>query len=411
MKKLKKILGWTLLSILFIFIVIVIFRDELVLKIIRMEQLTKLDKPYTKQELPELSDSLYQALAADFDPNAHDPIQYVVGEFKNHDIVFLGENHRIRHDLLFLHKLIPSLYAGGIRNMGFEFALNHDSLLIRDVITNKDFFDQEKANQIIFNLSPFWGFKEYIDIFRTAWEVNRTLPEGAEPFMIYGLMHDLDFSLMEKRSDEFDEVMMLKIRKGVVDPERYMANCILNDFVKQHKKTLIYCGIHHAFTGYTRHGKRVGVIVKDSIGEKTMTIALHYPWNGKANSGHRLVYPANGTIDTFIRKHKSKDFAFGIRVNNTTFGHLPDTTSAYIRKEPLTLGDFCDGYIYLAAISSARGVTIQENFITRKNIDFARTQLPNPELRDGLFRFVGTKVLNQIASMDADIEVQFRELY
>ena len=411
MRKLKKILKWFFIGISVIILIIIVFRNELFLKIIKMEQSAKMDKPFTMLELPVLPDSIYQILSTDFENNAQDPYQYVLNEFNNHDIIFLGENHRIRNDLLFMQKLIPMLYDIGIRNMGFEFALNKDSLLIKEVITNKDFFDQEKANQIIFNLSPYWGFKEYIDLFRSAWEVNKSLPDDAEQFMIYGIMHDFDFSHLEKRSDEFNEDVMLKVRKGVPDGDQFMANCIINDFVNKNKKALIYCGIHHAFTGYEGHGKRTGVIVRKKTGNRTMTISLHYPWGSKEGSKYRTVYPVNGYIDSFIRKKKSKDFAFGINVNNTSFGNLIDTTSTYIRENDLKLSSFCDGYIYLNSFSTDEGVTTQDAFITRENIKYARPQLPNPELRDGIMRFFGPKVFNQITGMDANIKYQYRHLY
>jgi len=411
MRKLKKILNWFFICVFALVFAIIIFRNELFLKIIRMEQSAKMDKPFTMLELPVLNDSIYQILSADFENNARDPYQYVLDEFNNHDIIFLGENHRIRNDLRFMQKLIPLLYDKGIRNMGFEFALNRDSLLIKEVITNKDFFNQEKANQIIFNVSPYWGYKEYIDLFRAAWEVNKNLPDGAEKFIIYGIMHDFDFSLMKKRSDEFNEEIMLKIRKGVAKPEQFMANCIINNFVNKNKKALIYCGIHHAFTGYKGHGNRVGVIVKEKIGNKTMTISLHYPWGSMEGSKHRIVYPVNGYIDAFIRKYKSKEFAFGINVNNTSFGNLKDTTSIYINEKDLKLSSFCDGYIYLNAFSMDEGVTVQDNFINGKNIKYAKTQLPNPELRDGIMKFFGPKVFNQITNLDADIKYQYRHLY
>ena len=411
MKTVKKILFWFLLILAGIVVAVVVFRDEIVLAIMRRELSAKMDRPFTKVKLPVIPDSVYAALAADFDRCAQDPCRFIANEFDAHDIVFLGENHRIRHDLLFVHQLIPILYQKGVRNMGFEFALNKDSLLIREVITNREVFDQEKANQIIFNLSPFWGFKEYIDVFRAAWEVNRKLPEGAEPFMIYGIMHNFDFSKMKSKSDENNDSVMLKVRNGVADGDKFMAECIINDFVRKGKKALIYCGIHHAFTGYKGHGQRTGVIVKDLIGDKAMTIALHYPWWNKKGFGYGAVYPVNGYIDAFIRKHRSKDFAFGISVENTSFGDLKDTTSSYCSQEALKLSSFCDGYVYLRPFCSAESVQIQDDFITGRNVDYARSQLPNPELRDGLFRFVGPKVFNQAALMDADIIYQFRHLY
>lgn len=409
MRKFKRILKWFFICIFVLVFAIVIFRNELFLIIIRMDQSAKMDKPFTMLELPVLNDSIYQILSADFENNARDPYEYVLDEFNNHDIIFLGENHRIRNNLLFMQKLIPLLYDKGIRNMGFEFALNRDSLLIKEVITNKDFFDQEKANQIIFNVSPYWGYKEYIDLFRAAWEVNKNLPDGAEKFIIYGIMHDFDFSLMKKRSDEFNEEIMLKIRKGVVNGDQFMANSIINDYVKNKKKTLIYCGMHHAFTGYS--SKRTGGMVKDKIDARTMTISLHYPWLTKDGSKYRTAYPVNGYIDSFIRKHKSKEFAFGININNTSFGNLTDTTSTYVHEKDLKLNSFCDGYIYLNAFSMDEGVKVQDNFITRKNIKYARTQLPNPELRDGIMKFLGPKVFNQITNIDSDIKYQYRHLY
>jgi hypothetical protein len=375
-----------------------------------MDKSRKWDKAFTILPLPDINDSLYKVLAADFQQYSADPYQYIINEFNDHDIIFLGENHRIKHDLIFVQKLIPALYANGIRNMGFEFALIKDSLLIRDVITDTSYFDQNKANQIIFNLSPYWGYKEYIDVFRAAWELNRNIPQEEDKFMIHGIMHDYDFSELKNRSDEYNEDIMLKVRKGIADPEQFMADCIINEFVEK-KKALIYCGIHHAFTDYQGYGRRVGVIVKNKIGEKAMTISLHYPWKAKKGSTHKLTYPVNGLIDSFIRKHESEEFAFGINVNNTAFGDLTDTTSSYNKNRSLFLRSFCDGYIYLNSFSNSENVTIQEDFINSKNFRYAKTQFPNPELRDGILRFFGPRVFNQIPMVDADIKFQFRYLH
>lgn len=411
MKKLKKILLWFFLVIITIILGIFIFRNDLFLLFMKIDQSGKWDTPFTMLELPEINDSLYMVLATDFHDNATDPYQYIVNEFNDHDIIFLGENHRIRHDLIFVQNLIPVLYANGIRNMGFEFALMKDSALIREVITNKSYFDQKKANQIIFDLSPYWGYKEYIDIFRAAWELNRSIPEEEDKFMIYGIMHDYDFSELKKRSDEYDEDVMLRVRKGIAEPEQFMADCIIEDFVEKNKKALIYCGIHHAFTGYQGYGKRVGVIVKDKIGDKAMTISLHYPWKTKNGSPSQLTYPVNGFIDSFIRRYESETYAFGINVNNTAFGDLTDTSSSYIENGSLALRSFCDGYIYLNSFSSSENVSVQKDFINGDNFQYAKAQFPNPELREGILRFFGPKVYNQIPVLDADIKFQFRYLY
>jgi len=411
MRTIKRIFLGIIIGLFVIVASIVLFRNEVVLGLISYDQSKRMAQPFTMLEIPAISDSLYQALAADFDRRALPPEEYLLEVFKTHDCVFLGENHRYRHDLEFMGKMIPILYRNGIRSMGFEFALHQDSTLIREVIDNRDFFDQEKANRIVFRLSPYWGYKEYVDLFRSAWEVNRSLPADAERFMIHGIMHEMDYSQMRSRKDEFNEDAMLKVRKGVDDPERFMADAILTSLVGKNRKAIVYCGVHHAFSGYEGNGDRVGVYVKRALGDRVATVVLHYPWNSKKGASHMTGYPAGGAIDAFVRRHKTKDYAFGIDVAGTAFGGLVDTSSVYATDSPLKLGDFCDGYIYLKPFGSYENVSIQKDFINDGNFAYARTQLPNPELRDGiLFRYVGPKVYSRLVAID-NIEYPMRHLY
>src|SRR5436853_6984792 len=55
------------------------------------------------------------------------PEEYVVGKFKDHDIVFAGEAaHLHRQSALFLQRLIPMLYRAGVRNLCYEMSLADD---------------------------------------------------------------------------------------------------------------------------------------------------------------------------------------------------------------------------------------------------------------------------------------------
>lgn len=49
-------------------------------------------------------------------------------------------------------------------------------------------------------------------------------------------MHDFDFSHMKSRSDENNEEIMLKLRKGVANPEEFMANSICYNFANKTKR-------------------------------------------------------------------------------------------------------------------------------------------------------------------------------
>lgn len=168
--------------------------------------------------------------------------------------------------------------------------------------------------------------------------------------------------------------------------------------------------MHHAFTGYQGHGKRVGIIVKNKLGNRTMTISMHYPWYRKKGFINKSVYPVNDSIDAFIRKRKSKEFTFGINVNKTFFGNFIDTSSFYITNEYIRLSSFYDGYIYLNSFSTVKGVTIQTDFVTKENYKYAVSQLPNPEFREKLFKYVGPKVLNQVAEVSYYIHKNYQRI-
>lgn len=70
--------------------------------------------------------------------NQKSPEEYIISKFKDYDLVFLGEHHRIKHDVNFVASLIPTLYKNGITNLGYEFyehTIQHsiDSLLSADL--------------------------------------------------------------------------------------------------------------------------------------------------------------------------------------------------------------------------------------------------------------------------------------
>ena len=99
MKRVIKIFVWFIISLFILLALVFVFRNEILLQVIKMDQRSKMDQPYTMLELPTINDSIYQVLAYDYDLYAIDPYNYVISEFSNHDIIFLGENHRVKHDI------------------------------------------------------------------------------------------------------------------------------------------------------------------------------------------------------------------------------------------------------------------------------------------------------------------------
>lgn len=162
------------------------------------------------------------------------PTDYVLSKFNNHDYVFIGEYHRIKHDVDLINSLIPKLYDNGIYNLAIEFGDYKDQYLVDSLLALPK-FDRQLARKIVFDFSPSWGFKEYIDLYENAWNVNQRSDE--KKFRIVNL--GAHFDPCKKGGAWAD-----------LDPDIFMGKIILDEIVSKNEKALIYSGQHHAFTKY-----------------------------------------------------------------------------------------------------------------------------------------------------------------
>lgn len=342
------------------------------------------------------------------------PEDYVVGKFKDHDIVFVGEYHRIKHDALLIQALIPKLYKAGITNLGMEFADYSDQALI-DKLVDADSYDEDLARKITFDQFVFWGYKEYMDVFRAAWALNHSLPKGAPRFRVVGLNYSPNWKLMTVPKDQLTDELRKKIFYNG-DGDEYMGGVILKEFVEKGQKALIYSGSHHAFTRYRQPNydfdkkvlrrlvdDRMGNIVNAKIGARAFNIFLHSPWATR-ESFEKDALPVRGVVDEVMEGFEDKRVGFDTA--GTPFGKLEDPGTYYaIGHEGFKLEDFCDGYIYQKAFKDYEGVTTDPLFITEKNLKEATENLPNPDAR----AFLKTPA-DFIRGMrhDADIPARFK---
>ena len=123
------------------------------------------------------------------------PEDYVVSKFHDHQTVFIGELHRVKDNPELVQRLIPRLYQAGIYNLGIEFGIYRDQPKV-DKLINLPVYDEQIARDIMFDWYSSWGFKEYMDINRAAWEVNHKLPEGAPHFRVVNLNAIMDWSFV-----------------------------------------------------------------------------------------------------------------------------------------------------------------------------------------------------------------------
>ena len=323
--------------------------------------------------------------------NQNSPVDYVVSKFDDHDVVFLGETHRIKHDPELVAALIPAVYERGVFILATEFANASDQTLIDSLVTAPE-YDEALARHIQMNQYSFWPWQEYLDIYKAAWELNRSLAPERTKFRILGVNCEADWGLV-KTQEDLDKPA---IRKAVWNDcwEKDWADIVLAEVAQGHK-VLCYSGMHHAFTRYRqpvvendgtfiRHiDDRFGNYVYDSIGDRAMTICLHYPWYSRSNGyskPDRL--PISGAIDQVMESQADKIGPVGFDVVGTPFGDLTDDQTTYAAGyDDFTLATFCDGYIYQGPFSETEYVTFADGFYNGDNIELARRRVPNPSYR------------------------------
>ncbi|MBI1936979.1 MAG: hypothetical protein HYS25_02540 [Ignavibacteriales bacterium] len=314
------------------------------------------------------------------------PEQYIINKFKNYDVVLLAEDHRIKHNVLLVQALIPHLYKAGVYNIGMEFGASEDQAAL-DSLVNAENYDENKARKLMFNYNVGWAFKEYMDVYRKAWEFNKSLPEGARKFRIVNLSYKYDWS--GYNGVRTPENAKKVFHKG--GTESYRAALVKKEILDKHEKILIITGTIHAFTRYampvfdynaenfsTLDYRHMGNLIYKYADKKACTILLHFPFYSRTIGYGRLMYPANGAIDQVMKNFENKRVGFDL--TGTPFGELRDTSFYSTGYNDFKLSDIADGYVYQMPFNEYEGCTIDDKFLTDENWIEAQKQFPDPDI-------------------------------
>ena len=287
------------------------------------------------------------------------PEEYVVRQFATHDIIFLGEMHGVRQNLEFLQQLLPRLYAAGVYNLGYEFSVYKDQPKIDRLLASTS-YDPGIANDLLNEIDLTYVTREYTDVYRAAWELNRKLPPGSHPFRIVAL--NIDQSGQTPSDAWGGQKLNIHDQTNI-----FWSQVISKEFLAKREKALIYSGSGHAFTRffYQRkqdHSISAGNLIHNVIRDRAMTILLH-------GDGDRK--DLTRQIDDLVETGNTGRPA-GFDTRNTALGTLPVPDNGYLfGKEncgPFALGDVADGYLWLGRRTDLAGVRFIRGFVTPKNI-------------------------------------------
>jgi hypothetical protein len=315
------------------------------------------------------------------------PEDYVLSAFADHDVVFLGEFYKLKENVLLVSRLIPRLYASGIRSLGIEYALSDDQGQI-DALLTAPAWDEAKARALTFDWLVTWGYQEYIDLYRAAWQVNHGLSAGAKPFRIVGVNVRQHWELLKNDKDLSDPATVARIMQDGI-PDAHIAQVIEAVIANKGEKILVYCGTQHIFTHY--HSKeyeknaadmklsetrRAGNIVYDAIGARAFNISLHAPWPEKGQKSG-LGFPAGGAIDALIDALPADKKSAGWNTAGTPLGAISITNSSYANGAAgMTLADLFDGYIVQGPLASYTVVTPIKDFVRPEDAEKAARDFP-----------------------------------
>lgn len=319
--------------------------------------------------------------------NWESPENYIIGKFRYFDIVFLGEAHHIKHDLELVHSLIPLLYKNGVYNLGIEFGCYEYQDKVDALITAES-YDEDLARWLLFKWSSFWPYKEYMDLYRAVWELNKSIPDDAPKFRIVNLDYRVNFTLIT------EDAPARRLKKVFHKGERdaHMANVIFKEIVKKDQKALIFAGQEHAATRFyhprydfekkkfLHFNKRgMGNLVRRKMPDRVFNICLHYPWPS-LNSLTEFNLPVGGAIDAAMKEFEDKRVGFDVK--NNPYGQLQDDKTYYSAgRTRFRLADFCDGYVFQKHVADYEGCTVDPLFVTEENFEEAIDYLSNPRLK------------------------------
>jgi len=366
--------------------------------------------PGQKRPPAEIAASLKNELLAYLKIKGMSPEDYVVSKFKDHDIVFIGEHHFIKHDVEFVQSLIPILYRNGIMDLGIEFGC-YELQAEADALLAADAYDEERARRLMFKWGSYWPYVEYLDLYKRAWELNRSLPRDAPKFRIVSLDY-------RPRWDLLRETMTPVLWKAVLfdgTRDNHMTRIVMKEFVRKGRKALVYAGQHHAFTRFyapvfDRETKKLIRLNKEAMGNlvyrairgRAFNICLHYPWT-IINGPIAHDYPLDGAIDGVMKEFEARRVGFD--VVGCPFERLGDKDAEYAQgRKHFAFGDFCDGYVFLKPFGEYEGCTVDPLFITKNNLAEAVVYLPNASLKKKILT-----VSQFLAKMKWDAD--FKRLY
>lgn len=333
--------------------------------------------PSSLVEVSSLEESDHEKFINWLDENGKDPVDYAVEVAKKHQITIFGEVHHIQDNLIFLNRIIPDLYhRAGVTCIAMETCVVEDQAKLDKLVTSEK-FDPELALEIARDESwKAWGDKEYWDVFKTVWQLNKSLPEGKEKMRVIGIDYKWDgpsFALMGLGDDGIDGPLCEKLRfirllddiPLIIKRDEVMARNVEKEIIEKGKRGIVFVGLNHDYINYRQariiNGKvfsewsRMGFMLHEKYGEQVFHIRLHTFYNSPVISK---------LIESVVAERENVPVGFD--VVGSPFALLRNSDSRYFRFRPgVCFSDVASGYVYLTPENKLKRCEWLSGYISR----------------------------------------------
>ncbi len=341
------------------------------------------------------------------------PEEYVLEKFRTKKWVFLGEYHRIRHDVELVSTLIPLLHQNtDVRYLALEFLEVKCTDEANELIT-ADSYDRKKMICFFRKQFPSWPYEEYLGIFRSAWESNKKYAASRGSFRLMGLHPGMDWELINYGTDAES---VRREKEKLADYDKIMADSIESGILEKGVKALVFTGIAHSTAKFPEyylntHDQliRMGnIIYREPYKKDMFFICLHAPfWDSGTK---REIYPFDGVLDRLMKSF-GKDIGFDVM--ETPFeclGHRersPRDVTGYL------FGQLYDGcIIFKTPIKDYAGVTLIKDWITDEDeLRFFWRHLQNIEASQRFSRLSLDEFKKDFYAPSSDHGVEFRRRF